>query len=500
MDRRCFLKYAGASAAVVVGASAIALEYLVGPRMGSLNQTATTGTTSTLDRTPPVISDFNWTPTRIQNGKVYDVRLSFDVQDAQSELGDTRVILEPSTPLNLGKAAFLPEDQTEYHPQPKAESSDSRSASFSQAIIGLKGGRTYKTHVTASDELGNWDAEVYDSAYVREFENIAQNLQISATALYYAAYTPGARTWDGTIGTPLLGQYDSADANVIDKHIDWASGFGIRNFLINFTGPYFPSTRIVKETYVNSPVANGMKFAFNYESHLRLKQVPYEAWWHIDVDDPSNLGTIKKDFEFLADTFFDDPHYLRIDNRPVVAFDRSRAFIGNLKSFWSELRKHMRSLGHDPYLIGDEVYWHYDWSATPSSASAVQRIKSYDAIICYNAYSPGEDYLLDDFENNVDRLFGEWSRVAWANGLGFIPSALPGIDLRKAPWGGPFKPLERSVDRFRKELNICKKYVDPKLQTLLIFFNEWNENSGVEPSVQDGFGYLQTLRDTLAGH
>lgn len=56
MDRRRFLKYAGAAGAVI-GASAIGLDYLVGPRVGNLDQTATTGTTSSLDRTLSMAAD-----------------------------------------------------------------------------------------------------------------------------------------------------------------------------------------------------------------------------------------------------------------------------------------------------------------------------------------------------------------------------------------------------------------------------------------------------------
>lgn len=491
MNRRRFLKYAGATAAVA-GASALGFDYVLEPRLGNPNLASTTSSSASV---PLTVGNLQWEPTKAVNDKIYDGAVSFTVNASSTNTIDAKLDFAPQYPTEIPRRAIPEENTRSYN-----LSGTGTNHAFNQSITDLKGGKRYQITASVSDTQGNQKSSELVVPYMRELENITRNLKVTASALYYPAYTSGARTWEGTIGTPLLGQYDSSDEFVIDRHIDWASGYGIGTFFPNFTGPDFPSTRIMRDVYLESPVADNMKFAFNYESHLRLKQVPYKTWWHIDVDDPSNLVTIKSDFNFLAKNFFDNPNYLHIDDRPVVAFDRTRFFVGDLPSFWGELRKHMRSLGHDPYLIGDEVYWHYDWTASPTSDSTVQRIKSYDAIICYNAYSPGEDYLLAGFENNVDQLFAEWSRVAWANGVGFIPSALPGIDLRQAPWGGPFTPLERSVERFRKELDICLKHTDPNLKTFFIFFNEWNENSGVEPSVQDGFEYLQTLHDTLAGH
>lgn len=497
MNRRRFLKYAGATA-TFVGASALGLDYLL---TRGINPSQTT-TTSVITVPAPTIENLKWTPTRVQNGKVYDGNISFDVENPNFPPSEVELTFTPVFPSEIPKAAIPAESTRSY-----SFTGTHQTENFSQSVTDLKGGKQYSAEATAKDQAGKETAGRLDVPYVREFENIIQNLKIRATALYYPAYTAGARDWNGTIGTPLLGHYDSSDPFAINRHIDWASGFGIGTFLPNFTGPTFPSTSIVKDVYMKNPIAEDMKFAFQYESHWRLRQTPAPGWFNINVDDSSNREVIKNDFDFLAQNFFDDSNYLRIDSKPVVYLYLARALIGDVPSFINELRRHMENIGHEIYLVADEVFWYYNCCklVDPTTSSVTKRIKSYDAITAFNTYSPGDEELLNGFESNVDSLFSRWSRVAKSLNVGFIPCALPGIDLSVAPWNPPelrskWKPLQRSVERFREQLNICKKYVDPKLQTLLIFFNEWNENSGVEPSVEDGFKYLQTLRDTLAGH
>lgn len=60
--------------------------------------------------------------------------------------------------------------------------------------------------------------------------------------------------------------------------------------------------------------------------------------------------------------------------------------------------------------------------------------------------------------------------------------------------------VPKSTDFFESNLKIAKDFVDKHRMLNIISWDEWAENSYVEPNVEDGFKYLQTLRDTLAGH
>jgi hypothetical protein len=53
--------------------------------------------------------------------------------------------------------------------------------------------------------------------------------------------------------TPILGQYESGDEFVTARHIDWASGFGIKSFSLNSAGPLDHSdARIDKTNHLES--------------------------------------------------------------------------------------------------------------------------------------------------------------------------------------------------------------------------------------------------------
>jgi adenine C2-methylase RlmN of 23S rRNA A2503 and tRNA A37 len=55
--------------------------------------------------------------------------------------------------------------------------------------------------------------------------------------------------------------------------------------------------------------------------------------------------------------------------------------------------------------------------------------------------------------------------------------------------------LPKSTDRFKKQIEIAKSYIDDNLRTINVTtFNEWHEDTYIEPSVEDTFEYLKVLK------
>jgi hypothetical protein len=50
-------------------------------------------------------------------------------------------------------------------------------------------------------------------------------------AYYYAWYQPGQNWLDRSPSTPVLGEYNSRDEDVINQHITWAAEHGINTFI-----------------------------------------------------------------------------------------------------------------------------------------------------------------------------------------------------------------------------------------------------------------------------
>jgi hypothetical protein len=101
-------------------------------------------------------------------------------------------------------------------------------------------------------------------------------------------------------------------------------------------------------------------------------------------------------------------------------------------------------------------------------------------------------------ETETEQFDSAWQSHARSVGKGFIPLAAPGF---RAPIHPDWPVLTKSPQRFAKQIQIAEKHLYPQQRIFAIYsFNEWYEGAQIEPSAEDDFKYLQTLRDTLAGH
>jgi hypothetical protein len=60
--------------------------------------------------------------------------------------------------------------------------------------------------------------------------------------------------------------------------------------------------------------------------------------------------------------------------------------------------------------------------------------------------------------------------------------------------------MPRKTEFLSYTLKNALQFADKNGMVGIYSFNDWGEGTFVEPSVEDGFKYLQTLRDTLAEH
>jgi hypothetical protein len=132
----------------------------------------------------------------------------------------------------------------------------------------------------------------------------------------------GQRT---TTLTPLLGEtYDSASADVIRQQIDWAADYGVDAFSIEWTTPRsVPGSiePILDDNFLRAPNLPRVRWCIFYDLVLRLDQTPglnVDLSQGMDFDNPDVYDTFVSDFEHFADKYFDQPQYLKIDERPVV--------------------------------------------------------------------------------------------------------------------------------------------------------------------------------------
>jgi len=88
-----------------------------------------------------------------------------------------------------------------------------------------------------------------------------------------------------------------------------------------------------------------------------------------------------------------------------------------------------------------------------------------------------------------------WSAAARRIGVKFVPFALPGFNRND----DPEETVKRDLSKWSARLRIAKKYLDPELKLMILTsFNEWFENTYVEPSTNEKFDYLQATRGAIS--
>ena len=471
----------------------------MGPRMSNLNQTATTGTTSSLDRTPPTIKNFQWQPTRVGIGKVYDAAISFSVEDRESAVADVSAKLEDYAPTIPARAYATEPSRSLQLAPPQAQA---RTSVYSAQVNGLKGGKEYRVMVTARDSVGNQADVQFETPYVREFENIAasDNYLVGAVYLPWWENPCGPDSychWDvsradfarGTtpLGTPLLGLYNSDDPTVIAKQFDWATGYGIDFLLCEFYKQSSATRRFAP--LFGHPMIGDIRIALSYVTNAALGG-PTEDIKLIDLNNPATYTALQSDFEYMAKSFFSHPSYLRIADRPVVQIYFTFALRSEISAPIAKLRKRMAELGFDIYLIGDEASARFD--------PDLKRIKAFDAIsFCNDILPPTYEPMAPE---EVCKVYSLWQSAAHRAGVELIPWAYPGYDdthLKDRPQSYGYVP--RKPEFLSYTLKNALQFADKNGMVGIYSLNDWGEGTFVEPSVEDGFTYLQTLRDTLAG-
>lgn len=337
----------------------------------------------------------------------------------------------------------------------------------------------------------------------------------------------GRGNWEsGYANHPVLGRYNSRDPQVIGQHIKWNKDAGIDFFAINWHDCRDWDDITLKDYYLVHPLSSEIKFCINYDSSIALNICGNPVSYNFNDKYSPNKNKGEKfleDFKYLADTYFNHPQYLRINNRPVVIIYNVSTF-DNASRYFEQLKIDMAKRNISIFLIADAVGWaginltknnlSYLWEMSPKQLikifnRAMHRLslnnsqgdillsKYFDGITGYNMYSPNR---MANFLKNVDKVYQKFYNYANSQGLCFVPTLVPGYDDRNLK--GLNRPiLERREGKFYQEfLQIIKKYLSPSLKMALITtFNEWHEGTEIEPSKEYGEKYLQLTKSFILG-
>lgn len=273
---------------------------------------------------------------------------------------------------------------------------------------------------------------------------------------------------------PALGAYDSPDTEVIGKHIEQSAYAGIDFWSVSWWGPGRREDQTLRQQILSHPDAGKLKYAVLYESTGRLGS--------FDHPDYSNLIP---DFAYMQEHLFTNPHYLKIDDKPVVFIYLTRVYFRNRgEDALAALRKEFPNL----YLIGDDVF---------GPRYRPEYAKQWNAVTAYDIY--GQSMQTEGAtRKGIERLLTNYrhaQQAAHEVGTAFVPGIAPGYNDRAVRNGHPGRPryftddpTSKEGDIFRAMIeDIAKPLSDPKAQRMwtITSFNEWYEDTQIEPTAGD---------------
>jgi hypothetical protein len=462
----------------------------------------------------PAIVDLHWKPIRVINDKIYNINVSFEVISPLNTLKEVEVRLIPvEYGYFITKYGMREEDYDKVFPKEevksvKIEPKKLEREMFSVDFKDLKGGKEYIINARVKDVAGNEKTAEIKTYYIRQFENLGKELYekgIIVGGSYYLWWGPEYWVHNSPLTLqPLLGWYDSTDQIVVSKQIDIFTGHGINVFFISWSGRSYENTyyhdRRLRDIFLHNSLVSDVRFAFLYETHGRLVK---ESDGLVDLNNANNKENFIGDFEYLAKNYFSHPSYLKIRGKPAVYIYGSTVFTLKTKDvgkILNEMRNRVKNVSnYDIYLISSEVSKWFD----PNEPKTKERLVLFECNSDWAAQYGGvievDKDFMDNYDENVLKVYKKYREVLEKLGRDFMPSVIPGFrDTRKWSYTTPHIIVERDVERFTKRLKDALSTTLPHL--VLIRFdtlNDHHENTQIEPTTKEGYGFLENISGVL---
>lgn len=352
---------------------------------------------------------------------------------------------------------------------------------------------TPPTNTTTSNETEAPDTE-WEVSPIEHDQMVA--------AWYYAWYGGPVRNpfTEYSPSTPELGLYNSRDQEVINQHIKWAREHGINTFISRWGGPGSWDDTTLLEYFFEAELGSEIDL-FVEPSVTALTPGDSEA--PKDFDKEENRKALIEAFEYLDEEYFGRSNYARLDGRPAVAFFST---VGQTSGdFAGALTAAKASTSEEPFVVADAVSL-FDPLADTGVENPEQiygdLLSVVDALTTYNIYEPEKVAELDfpDYAEYIRQLSLLRRLGADSYDIPFIPDVSPGYDDSLLPDRPDRAPLDATPDRFKQLIDTQKDLINPDLNAIfLTSFNEWYEDTTVEPREEYGTAFLETVADNLAG-
>jgi hypothetical protein len=275
-------------------------------------------------------------------------------------------------------------------------------------------------------------------------------------AYYFGWYT--GESWnDGRLIDRPAEPYYSADGGVVSRQVDQAMSAGIDAFIMSWFGPR--DNNLTHQTF-NILLDVASSRGFRAAASVDMQEAGYNA----------TTGDVLDSLRYLIGDRVNHPAYLRYDGKPVIYFwNQSRFSIAE----WTDIRNQI-----DP---NRNTIWVMEGTNT-------NYLSVFDGL-----------YLFNTAWGNSATVSNTWmSRTYNAGGTFYSPTVMPGWDESRIEGRtNPTDPQDRSAGRFLSAS--WNGAISSGANVMLIVsWNEYLENSHIEPSQNLGWQALDTLRPLIS--
>jgi len=275
---------------------------------------------------------------------------------------------------------------------------------------------------------------------------------IPVFAYYYIWFDVGS--WNrAKVDYPLLGNYSSDDIEIMRQHIQWAKAAGINGFIISWKSSDKLNPRLGQ--LIKLADRENFKLAIIYQGlDFERRPLPYEQ--------------IAADLDYFI-THYANHSVFDIYEKPLIIWSGT----------WKYSREEITSVtqGRRDHLL---------ILASEKNVKGYQRLADLvdgDAYY-WSSVNP------DTFPKYPEKL-SSMGQIVHANGGLWIAPVAPGFDARLI--GGTTIVERKNGETLERELNTALLSSPDAIG--LISWNEFSENSHIEPSVNYGSHYLEILTD-----
>jgi hypothetical protein len=275
---------------------------------------------------------------------------------------------------------------------------------------------------------------------------------VPVLAYYYIWFDQSS--WDrAKIDYPLLGRYSSDDRSVMLQHIRWAKSAGITGFLVSWKNTDVLDRRL--DQLVGLAEQENFKLGIVYQG--------------LDFDrNPLLADRIAADLDFFAQRYAARTAF-NLFSKPVIIWSGTWEFSPE------EVARVTKNRRSTLYILASE-----------RNLAGYQRLAD---LVDGNAYY-WSSVNPDTYPGYADKLVEMSQAVHQNNGI-WIPSAAPGFDARLI--GGSTIVERKNGETLRTQINTSMSSSPDVLG--IISWNEFSENSYIEPSRSYGSKYLEVLSE-----